>query len=56
MEWADKIESLLPEARYDVLLEPGREQEDRLITIRSGDPVLRKRLMPMAKKLEGFGR
>jgi len=56
MEWADKIESLLPEARYDILLEQGRGPDDRFITIKSGDPGLRKRLMIMGKLLEGFGR
>ncbi len=56
MEWADKIESLLPEARYDILLEQGRGPDDRFITIKSADPGLRKRLMIMGKLLEGFGR
>ena len=56
MEWADRIEGLLPEARFDVLLESGRETDDRLITIRSADPILRKRLLALAKQLEGFGR
>lgn len=56
MEWADKIESLLPDARYDILLEPGREPDDRFITIGSADPGIRERLMIMAKLLEGFGR
>jgi tRNA threonylcarbamoyladenosine biosynthesis protein TsaE len=56
MEWADKIESLLPETRYDILLEQGRGPDDRFITIKSADPGLRKRLMIMGKLLEGFGR
>jgi len=55
MEWADRIEGLLPEARYDVWLEPGAGTDDRLITIKSPDPILRKRLMIMGKQLEGFG-
>ncbi len=56
MEWAEKIEDLLPEARYDILLEPGRGVDDRFITIMTADPGLRKRLMVMGKLLEGFGR
>ena len=56
MEWADKIKSLLPEARYDILLEQGRGPDDRFITIKSADPGLRKRLMILGKLLEGFGR
>jgi len=55
IEWADRVEGLLPEARFDVALEQGMETDDRLITIRSTDPVLRKRLAAMAKQLEGFG-
>jgi tRNA threonylcarbamoyladenosine biosynthesis protein TsaE len=55
MEWADRVDGLLPGARYDVALEPGRETCDRLVTIRSADPVLRKRLAAVAKQLKGFG-
>jgi tRNA threonylcarbamoyladenosine biosynthesis protein TsaE len=56
LEWADRVEGLLPEARYDVLLEPGAGVEDRLITIRSADPLLRERLVAVGRRLEGFGR
>jgi tRNA threonylcarbamoyladenosine biosynthesis protein TsaE len=55
MEWAEKTEDLLPAARFEVLIEPGRGPDDRFITIKSGDPGIRKRLMAMARLLEGFG-
>ncbi len=56
IEWAEKIESLLPRARYDILMEPGKGPDDRFITLRSEDPALRKRLVALGEMLAGFGR
>jgi tRNA threonylcarbamoyladenosine biosynthesis protein TsaE len=56
MEWADRVEGLLPQSRFDVMLEPGTGIEDRLITIRSADPASRERMVALGRQLEGFGR
>jgi tRNA threonylcarbamoyladenosine biosynthesis protein TsaE len=43
IEWAERIEALLPAARLDVLIE-GAGDEPRLITLRAADPDLRRYL------------
>lgn len=54
IEWADKVENLLPLTRIDVVMESGGEPEDRLITIRAVGAKTKERLMAFARALAGF--
>jgi tRNA threonylcarbamoyladenosine biosynthesis protein TsaE len=61
VEWAEKIRKLLPSSRIDFLLEPRKDPDQRLLTIRPNDEDMGERLAPLVMSLlhggghEGFG-
>jgi tRNA threonylcarbamoyladenosine biosynthesis protein TsaE len=54
VEWAERLEGHLPEARIDVELQATKETE-RLIAIRPADAGTGERLAPLAKALLSLG-
>jgi tRNA threonylcarbamoyladenosine biosynthesis protein TsaE len=51
VEWADRLEGLLPASRIDVELRAAGKVDHRLISITTGDPDVRSRLTRLANAL-----
>jgi tRNA threonylcarbamoyladenosine biosynthesis protein TsaE len=53
IEWAEKLEPLLPPSRLAISIEPRVEPEERLITIAPHGEALGKRLVPLVRDWKG---
>jgi tRNA threonylcarbamoyladenosine biosynthesis protein TsaE len=53
IEWAEKIETLLPAARLDISIELRDEPEERLITVVPREAAIGRRLVPLVRDWGG---
>ncbi len=51
VEWAEKITGMLPDARIDIRLDVRENPEERLITVKPPDDLMKSRLVALAKEL-----
>lgn len=49
IEWAEKIESMLPTSRLDISLELRKKPEERLITLLPREDAIGQRLVPLVR-------